>query len=155
MEIFSKAAGSLAVDPSGAVRDGVRKSFCSRVPEVRLVPSETTVTTSVARRGAVSARLTRTGFTEGQETGAGLADIPGVTPALGDAVPLRSGGAEAEPGVPGSVGEVASRSSGVLDSDAALVADGVSFPLEQPATARTRTRPIAPKPARARVMGEA
>jgi len=69
--------------PSGAVSDGVRKSLCSRVPEVMLVPSETTVTTSVARRGAVSARLTRTGLTVGHETGAPVEDCDGVTPGVG------------------------------------------------------------------------
>ena len=46
-----RVASSVIVVPSAAVSAGVRKSVCSRVPEVRLVPVEIRATTSVARRG--------------------------------------------------------------------------------------------------------
>ena len=139
MAIFANAAGSSAVAPSGAVSDGVRKSLCSRVPEVRLVPSETTVTTSVARRGAVSARLTRTGLTVGHETGAAVEDCDGVTPGVGvpEALrpePLEPGVGEAVSGVPEPPAEGESLAVGVLDSTVSLL-DGAMAGVLPPATA--------------------
>jgi hypothetical protein len=70
---------------------GDSKADCSRVPGVRLRPSETSVTTSVVRRGSTADRSIRIGVTLVHETGAavplGLSLPPGVAVPLGEAVP--------------------------------------------------------------------
>ena len=73
-----------------------------------MLPSETMVTTSVVRRGAVSARVTRMGLTVGQVTdaldepdsvdvapGVPGAVVPGVDAAVPVAVPVANGEATA------------------------------------------------------------
>ena len=85
--ILRMVGSSVTAVWSGLVSTGVRKSLCSRVPEVRFRPSETTLTTSVVRRGSVSTRATLTGVTEVQEAGSTVAE--GVAPGVaGLAVPL-------------------------------------------------------------------
>ena len=124
------------------------------------MPSEITATTSVARRGPVSARLTRIGLTVGQELGATVADSdapPGVAPG----VPARvlpgvglPGGVAMPPAVgladPSAAGEVLP--AGVADSDPAPPGStvGVRSPPAQPA--RTN-RPASRNGARPRDAG--
>ncbi|HSU35473.1 MAG TPA: hypothetical protein VLJ88_07420, partial [Propionibacteriaceae bacterium] len=122
------------------------------------------MTTSVALRGAVSARLTRTGLTDGQEIGAPLLDCDGVRPGVGvpdspEPEPLEPGVGEAESGVSEPPGDGELLDVGVLDSTVSL-ADGVAgvrppVPPEQPASGRSTARAIAPTHRRAGVMGEA
>jgi hypothetical protein len=88
------------------------------------VPSEITVTTSVARRGAVSARLTRIGFTVGQELGATVAG--GIVPP-GVAAPVPAG---VLPGVGLPVGVAVSDVVGLADpaTDGEALSAGVAEP---------------------------
>jgi len=123
------------------------------------------VTTSVARRGAVSARLTRTGLIVGQETGAPFEDCDGVTPGAGvpEALrpePLEPGVGEAVSGVSEPPAEGEPLAVGVLDTTVSLL-DGVAAgvlppaPPEQAAKGRSTAKAIAPTHRRAGNMGEA
>jgi len=123
------------------------------------------VTTSVARRGAVSARLTRTGLTVGHETGAPVEDCDGVTPGVGvpEALrpePLEPGVGEAVSGVSEPPAEGDALAVGVPDSTVVLL-DGAMTgvlpptPPEQAATGRSTAKAIAPTHRRAGNMGEA
>jgi len=101
------------------------KSLCSRVPEVRLRPSETTVTTSVVRRGSVSTRATLTGVTDVQEAGIPVAAgvVPGVA---GLAVSLLAVAGDADPGLavpPEGAAEGEAVSVTVADGSPSAVAD--------------------------------
>jgi hypothetical protein len=125
-----------------------------------LVPSEITVTTSVARRGLVSARVTRIGLTVGQDEGATVAGLgvpPGVV-APGVVVPF----GVAAPGVllgladPSTGGDALS--TGIAEPDSVSLGSTVGVrrgPPAQPARTRAPATRIGARRRRAGFMTEA